>query len=156
MCKKIWDESAYRYMADAEYYFRNVSESRQQNKQLLRDKNGIYYKKISEYDMPWDLREFPVYMNLKDGSLHAGNSEVFRAIPDSYSDFVRPQVPYEGIINSIPNYGETLSRTNVYSSGINAQAAEAAEQSPSVEKRTTPKIFDTEFDEDPAKDFHVN
>ena len=75
---------------------------------------------------------------------------------DSYSDFVRPQVPYEGIINSIPNYGETLSRTNVYSSGINAQAAEAAEQSPSVEKRTTPKIFDTEFDEDPAKDFHVN
>lgn len=155
LCKKIWNESSNIYMSDTEHYLRTVSEHRQRNQRLHQDKDGIYYKEISEYDLPDDLRDFPIYMNLKDGSLHAGNSEVFKEIPDSYSDFMRPMTSYGEIERSIPNYGMPSTPANAPAIKTTVQNADIPAQTQPIQKQNRPKIFEIEFDEDPAKDFYT-
>jgi len=132
LCKKLRDESSTCYLADMDYYFRTVSEYRQRGQKLIHDINGIYYKELSKYDLPSDLRKFPIYMNLKDGSLHAGDSEAFQITPRLPLDY-NQNTP----VAEIPVPRENHNRQDIQTHEVTSADDSTRFEPP---KKNTPKI----------------
>lgn len=145
LCKKLRDESSNYFLADMDHYFRILSECRSSGKRLIHDINGIYYKEISKYDLPENLRKFPIYMNLKDGSLHAGDSEAFQ---------ITPRLPY--IYNENPPLAEIREPKEVHSRP-QVPPAEILNREDVPTQTQTPqenpfKLFEIELETDPMEE----
>ena len=91
-CKSIRNEQTNCYYADENYYFRLLSRCREENYNLVKDVNGIYYIKVPAEKLPYSLEGGSIYMNLRDGSWHSQSSEAFQGRPVSVSNqYNQPQ-----------------------------------------------------------------